>query len=618
MNGTPRYWCPPTGRIALDAGGFLADPIEPFGLVQTLSTYDEIDEHRCLVLLGEPGIGKTTELERAVAEAGDRAHRVDLGAVADPEGLRRQVGEAPAVTAWREGDGELVMFLDAFDEAREERGALVRVLIEELGQLPRERLRVRIACRTADWPSTLTDRLGLLFFDDEPRLYELQPLRRADVLAAAADAGVNGEEFIAAVVDRSVGPLARVPLTLRFLLESYARDGQLPTRRAELYREGCLQLCREQNPSRVETERVGTLSAEKRLALAERIAAGSVLAGRAAVRVRGLGSDPTVVELRELDGGSERTSDDVVAVASDVDVDQQRLGEALATGLFTSRGGDLLGFAHHSYGEFLSARFLNRHRFDVRRALNLLAQERSGRQRLVPQLAGVAAWLAALDSDFLDWLIANEPEIALTADVAGFSDERKEALVDSLLARAAERRLTDYGYTSLGKLAHPAVAGQLEAWLRRDGAEQARRLAIEIAGAADVGELVPLLVELALDEDEEMRVRVDAGWALSRGAPSELCLPLKPLALESQEADSDDDLKGVALLCLWPASLSVEELLPALTPPKRDHYLGAYGMFLSDDLLAHLTDSDLVHMLVWARDLGPTPRGCSPLAQTMR
>ncbi len=557
-----------------------------------------------MVLLGEPGIGKTTEVDRAVADAGERTHHVDLGTVADPEGLRRQVIEAPAVTVWREGDGELVMFLDAFDEAREERGPLVRVLLAELRQLPRERLRLRIACRTAEWPAMLTDELALLFLDEEPRVYELQPLRRADVVATADDAGLDGEEFIAAIVDRGVGPLGRVPLTLRFLIDGYARDGQLPTRRAELYREGCRQLCREQNPSRLVTDRVGSLPAERRLALAERIAAGTLLAGSLAVRARGDGSDPAVVELRELDGGSERTSADVVAVATDVEVDQQRLREVLATGLFTSRGDNLLGFAHHSYGEFLAARFLNRHRFDVGRALNLLAQERSGHQRIVPQLAGVAGWLADVDSEFLDWLIANEPEIALTADVIGFSDERKEALVNSLLARAAEHRLTDYGYTSLGKLGHPTLADQLEGCLRRDGDDQARRLAIEIAGAADVRDLFPLFVGLVLDEGEEMRIRVDAGWALSRGAPSEVCLPLKPLALEPQEVDTGDDLKGVALLCLWPGSLSVEDLLPALTPPKRDHHLGAYGMFLSDDLLAHLTDADLVRMLEWARDLG--------------
>lgn len=57
------------------------------------------------------------------------------------------------------------------------------------------------------------------------------------------------------------------------------------------------------------------------------------------------------------------------------------------------RGDDLVGFAHHSYGVFLAARFLHRHRSDTRRASNLLAQEPAGRQRVVPQLAGVAVWL---------------------------------------------------------------------------------------------------------------------------------------------------------------------------------------------------------------------------------
>jgi hypothetical protein len=50
--------------------------------------------------------------------------------------------------------------------------------------------------------------------------------------------------------------------------------------------------------------------------------------------------------------------------------------------------------------------------------------------------------------------------------------------------------------------------------------------------------------------------------------------------LEARENDVDNDLKGVALLCVRPESLTVDELLGALTPPKRDRYLGAYGLFL--------------------------------------
>ncbi len=405
MSTRPRYWCPPSGRVTLDGGGFLVEPGHPFGVDQTLEAYDEIDVHPCLVLLGEPGIGKTTEVARAVAAAGTIGYRVDLGEVADAEGLRRRVVDAPEVAAWRDGEGELVLFLDAFDEALAERGALARVLIAELADLPLERMRLRIACRTADWPATLTLRLSGLF--EQPREYELQPLTREDVIAAAQEAGVDAEAFVGAAVDRGAGPLARVPLTLRFLLDSYARGGSLPARRADLYRDGCVELCREHNVSRLETGRAGALAPEERLAIAERIGAAVVLVGRGAVRRRGHGSEPTVAELAELDGGGEMTDAALVAVSSEVAVDQRRLEETLASGLFTSRGGDLLGFAHHSYGEFLAARYLHRHRFDVRRALNLLAQERGGRQRIIPQLAGVAGWLADLDVDFLDWLIAN-------------------------------------------------------------------------------------------------------------------------------------------------------------------------------------------------------------------
>ena len=562
-----------------------------------------MDVNSCLVLLGEPGIGKTTELERAVVVAGENAHYVDLGAVPDAETLRLLIVDAPPVRTWRAGDGSLVLFLDAFDEAIAERAVLGRVLIDELGGLPRERLRVRIACRTADWPATLADRLADLF--TEARVYELQPLTRGDVVAIAEESGVDGEAFLSAVTERGAGPLARVPLTLRFLLDLFRVDGALPTERVDLYREGCRELCREQNRSRLETNRTGSLTAEERLTIAERIAGATVLGGRSAVRVRGTGAASAIVELAELDGGCEWTSADVVAIAGDVDVDQPRLRETLATGLFSGRGDDVVGFAHHSYSEFLSARFLHRHRFDVRRALNLMAQERGGRQRIVPQLAGVSGWLADIDSDFLEWLIANEPEVALRADVAAMDDARKSALVDALLARADAERLTELGHSSLGALARSDLADQLRPWVRSQGSGPARRLAIELTGAAGASDLYELLVERVLDPEEEMRIRIDCGWALWKNAEPDLRAQLKPLALDAPETDTDDDLKGVALLCTWPESITVEELVQTLTPPKVDNYLGAYGLFLGQELMSRLDDRGLVLMLAWARELAP-------------
>lgn len=68
-----RFWCPPTGVIALTAEGYLADPEGPTFLGRSdnpaARPFDALAEVPCLVLLGEPGLGKTTELEAQVAHA---------------------------------------------------------------------------------------------------------------------------------------------------------------------------------------------------------------------------------------------------------------------------------------------------------------------------------------------------------------------------------------------------------------------------------------------------------------------------------------------------------------------------------------------------------------------
>src|SRR2546430_13402197 len=69
-----RFWCPREGEISLADQGFVVDPETEdwFQFNPHLRSSEEIAETRCLALLGEPGIGKTTAMQDMVDAARSR------------------------------------------------------------------------------------------------------------------------------------------------------------------------------------------------------------------------------------------------------------------------------------------------------------------------------------------------------------------------------------------------------------------------------------------------------------------------------------------------------------------------------------------------------------------
>src|SRR5438132_260881 len=59
-----RFWCPREGQLNLGDDGFLVDPDGEYGSVLNpdVRSFDRIKDTPCLVLLGEPGTGKSTAL----------------------------------------------------------------------------------------------------------------------------------------------------------------------------------------------------------------------------------------------------------------------------------------------------------------------------------------------------------------------------------------------------------------------------------------------------------------------------------------------------------------------------------------------------------------------------
>src|SRR5687767_2462345 len=66
VHGWRRFWCLREESYSLGDAGFLIDPETEYGrhLQPNAIALNRLDEAPCLVLLGEPGIGKSTSVEQ--------------------------------------------------------------------------------------------------------------------------------------------------------------------------------------------------------------------------------------------------------------------------------------------------------------------------------------------------------------------------------------------------------------------------------------------------------------------------------------------------------------------------------------------------------------------------
>ena len=189
-----RFWCPLGSTLLSDGddAGFLYDPADELGrhVNPCLRTLPELlSEAGPLVLCGEPGLGKSTELE-AVRATIKAEHAADGGGtcwlrfqgIVDFADFRKRSIEIGAWQQWRQGQGRFTLVVDGVDEGLLRVANFVSALHDLLEDEPTERLRLILACRTREWPVEAgSELLSLWPGDADTRVYELCPLRRADV-----------------------------------------------------------------------------------------------------------------------------------------------------------------------------------------------------------------------------------------------------------------------------------------------------------------------------------------------------------------------------------------------------------------------------------------------------
>jgi len=603
-----RYWCPRHESYQLTEDGFLADPEELWAAMQNpaLHTLDAASQIHCLALLGEPGIGKSNALNaeldgiRKGAGQGDTLQFVDLRSIGSEERLFRKIFEDPAFINWTTGTHRLHLFLDSLDECSLHVPTLAQILIDELKSYPVSRLSLRIACRTANWPAFLEEGLSALWGKEHFEVLELAPLRKRDIALAADVEGVNANTFLAAVREADAAAFAIKPVTLKFLLQKYKLNGHLPTSQKALYAEGCRILCAEENTSRIASGNTRQFTETQRLAVASRIAAVTVFSNRYALYT---GPDLGVVPegclpISALSGGKE--------IANDLsfEVDESILRETLDTGLFSSRGSGLIGWAHKTYEEFLAAKYILERALPLDQVCALITHASATDATLVPQLQETAARLAIDRPDILQSVMESDPLILLTSDVAAVEARDRAAIVERMLQNAEVGRMVYREIPHLAllrKLKHPDLAVQLQPYLtRKSGNIVGREAAICIAEACGCLDLQQAMLAIALDTDEPITLRIRAAYTVSRIGDDTHKKQLRPLAQGTAGEDPDDELKGCALTGLWPGLCTAHELFSYLTPPQNESLGGAYSSFIYHKFTPHLVAADLLLALQWA------------------
>ncbi|PIG91713.1 hypothetical protein CSQ79_19415 [Gloeocapsopsis sp. IPPAS B-1203] len=645
-----RFWCPQSGTINNPADdGYLYDPDAERGKVDNpnLVTLEAIANVPCLVLLGEPGIGKSQELKKlrsyrqGLIDEDDQILLLDLEDY-NEEKLYTNLFKSKTFTDWINGTHRLYLFLDSLDQGWLTIKKLPTLLVDEfrkLDEIPKKkdikpsllyllvalqtgflqkvpkikdrpnlsRLYLRIACRAAVFSQAENSFNAL--WGNNLGSYNLTPLRLSDIEIALNAHNLNADACLKEIEHKGLISLAIKPIPLQFLIKKLQRsNGQLSSNQKliDIYLDGCKELCREpKDEARHPLQPVSNLEVHQRLMIATRIAAITTFCVRSSIWIGQSLGDYELnkdVLISELCGQSEDTNKERgLPITSSV------IQELLDTGLFSSRGLHRMGWAHQTYAEFLAAWYLVQHEIPLAQITGLIFSSEAPDHKLIPQLHETAAWLASIRTDVLQEIIRTDPDVLLRSDVPTDANVRS-SIVDNLLTQYEEEKLFDWdrnNYRNYAKLKHSGLADQLRPYVC-DSSKQidARDLAIDIAEVCEVCDLQAELVNLALDSSQSVYLRVGAAKALCSIGDTVTRLKLKPLGTEQLPEDEDDRLKGYALQALWSDHLTAEELFQALTVPKKRNFFGGYQMFLNYKIVPQLQPHDLVIALNWLEKQG--------------
>ena len=521
-----------------------------------------------IVLLGDPGMGKTT------------AFRSEVKAL-DGAGEFFTARDFLTIDLQNRADlDQKTLFIDGLDEVRagsgDPRNRLdqIRYRLERLGNP-----RFRISCRPSSWISK-SDRthLARVSPDSELVVLSLDPLTDEESEAILELRGVDEpNRFIFEARSRQLQGLLANPQSLDLLVKTVDANGMWPNGRVDLFDQACRLLARERNQEHEIASRRPAI--EQLLDAAGYLCAVLLTTGNAGMSINS--HDPTA--------GYVPLQDCTIKPA-------EVLESALATRIFQAVGEGEFEPVHRHIAEFLGGCYFARlvdEGHPVKRVLALITGIDGG---VISSLRGLSAWIATLCRPARAKLIELDPAgVGQYGDIADYSPSEKRELLEFLRRDFASLYSIWSGRGAFLPLASSDMQAHIAALLTDEhpdlaGARVAEFVLSLISEKPRLAQLDELLLVVAADERWSGYARQMALSAYIRNCPDSAsksqCLNgLLQRVSRSEISDPGDELRGTLLECLYPDSVGPEQIWDHLVPGPAVVIGGPYWRFWQEGLI---------------------------------
>jgi hypothetical protein len=488
--------------------------------------WDELLKERLVVVLGEPGSGKSWEFRRRCAslkEAGKPAFLIELERLVS--GVFES-GLSPADLArfqqWQRGRDTACFFLDSVDEAKIRRQsdfyAALDKAVSAIGPAAIDRVHVFISSRISEWqPETdlheVLTRFGAARrpgspIEEAPLLVvRIEPLDRERVRTFAERRGIgNSDLFVEELDNRFAWEFARRPLDVLDLAEFWRANGRLGTL-TEIIEHDVTRKLRETTQRHTHFP----LSEEKAREGAEALAVATILCKRHQFKV----PDDTFKAPDALDAASCLPADWVPA----------QVDALLSRPLFDSATYGQIRFHHRRVAEYLAACWFRR-RMAEGCPTHVLCQQLFEEVRGTPvprrSLIPVIAWLCdgneRWNVEVRARVVNGAPDIHLEyGDAERLPLDFKRMLLAAWIDRNKDREgvWTRYSADALRRLADPQLVPDVERFLGNGVTSgDVRELLVQLVRHGRLVQCVPNLVAILGNPAESDDVRLYALVAL--------------------------------------------------------------------------------------------------------